>query len=42
MNNNDLALVKEHQVFKYFREELEFPEDMSVELTIDVLTCGTL
>lgn len=42
MNNNDLALVKEHEVYKYFNEVLEFPENVSVELTIDVLTCGTL
>lgn len=37
MNSKELALVKEHEVFKYFYEYLQFPEDMSLELTIDVL-----
>lgn len=33
------ALVKEHQVYKYFREELEFPEEISYELAIDIIIC---
>lgn len=37
MSDKDIALVKEHQVFKYFREELEFPEDFAVELAYDVI-----
>ena len=40
MNTNTKALVKEHEVFRYFREYLEFPEDIAVELTIDAITCG--
>lgn len=34
---NELALVKEHPVYEYFRKTLEFPEEMSVELAYDVL-----
>ena len=37
MNSTEIALVKEHEVYRYFREYLEFPEDMAVELTYDVL-----
>lgn len=37
MSQKDIALVKEHEVYKYFTEVLDFPEDMAVELTFDVL-----
>lgn len=40
MSEQDLqALVKEHRVYRYFREELEFPEEISYELAIDIITC---
>lgn len=40
MSEQDLqALVKEHRVYRYFREELEFPEDFAYELAIDIITC---
>lgn len=37
MLSQEEALVKEHRVYKYFREELEFPEDFAVELAYDVI-----
>lgn len=37
MSDADIALVKEHQVFKYFKEVLDLPEDMAVEMAFDVL-----
>ena len=38
-NDNLEALVKEHEVYKYFRNELEFPEEIAVELATDIIVC---
>lgn len=40
MNSKELeALVKEHRIYKYFKDELQFSEEFSYELAIDIITC---
>lgn len=37
MSEVDIALVKGHEVYKYFKEVLGLSEDMAVEMAFDVL-----